>query len=176
MFLTASGVGTIGKVALVQVTSDDFGYNPKTVYGGFDRPDTSRPLTPSEVRDKKDDDVTTGAVLTIVGLLMFGPHALGSASLRRRGAPGADLVFRGYSLLALAIGTIGLLAAGGTTLSESLQRLSDGDSGWRGHAVAEPLAFALVLLPLCMWFGYQLWSLVAADVDANAAVPAIEPH
>jgi len=69
VFLTASGVGTIGKVALVQVTSDDFGYNPKTVYGGFDRPDTSRPLTPSEVRNKKDDDVTTGAVLTIVGLL-----------------------------------------------------------------------------------------------------------
>jgi hypothetical protein len=175
VFLTASGVGEIGKVALVQVTNDDFGYNPRTTYTSFDTPRAAVPLASSELHDKKNEDVTLGAVLTTVGLLMFGPHALGFASLRRRGAAGAGLAFRGFSLLALAIATIGFLSAAGTALTETLQRVSDGSSGWQGHAIAEPLAFAIVLLSLGTWFGYQLWSLVAADTASSSPAATDSP-
>lgn len=178
VFIVASGVGTVGKVALVQVTSNDFGYNPKTIYGGFDRPGTSTPLTQSELKDKKREDVTIGAVLGIVGLLMLAPHAAAAMTLRARRAHGADPVFRGYNLLALATATVGFLAAGGTTFGTALQRLSDDKPGWEGHAIAEPLAFAIVLFPVACWFGYRLWAQVAADITAGqqtAATAAADP-
>jgi hypothetical protein len=174
VFVTASGVGTIGKVALVELTSDNFGYNPtyQYQYGGFGNPNPPRPLTQSTTTDKKNTDVTLGAALVVVGLIMLAPHALGFTTLRRRGAHGADPVFRVYSLLALATATIGFLAAGGTTLGTTLRRVSNGGS-WQGHAIAEPLAFAIVLLPLSMLFGYQLWTRVTADIATSE--PPVAP-
>jgi hypothetical protein len=172
VFVAASGAGMVGKVALAQVTSNDFGYDPKTNYGGFDRPATSTPLTQSEVKDKKEEDVILGGVLAAVGLLMLVPHAAAAMTLRGRGAHGADPVFRGYNLLALATATIGFLAAGGTALATALQRLSDDRPGWEGHAIAEPFAFAIVLFPVACWFGYRLWAQVATDIATGPQAAA----
>jgi hypothetical protein len=171
VFVTASGAGMVGKVALVQVTSNDFGYNPKTTYAGFDKPRTSTPLTTSEASDKKEEDTILGGVLALVGLLMLVPHAVAAVTLRVRKAHGSDPVFRGYNLLALATATIGFLAAGGTTLGTALQRVSDDRPGWEGHAIAEPLAFAIVLFPVACWFGYRLWAQVAADITTAPQTP-----
>ena len=174
LFVMASGIGTFGKVALTQVTTDDLGYNPKTVYGGFNGPNTMRPLTPAEISDDKQEDVIIGASLSIVGLLMLAPHAAAYLTLRKRRAHGGEPVSRGYNLLALAASTIGCIAAAGTTLAITLQRAADDDAGWQGHAIAEPLAFTVVLLPLAGWFGYRLWEAVVAEdaVEPRAALPA----
>ena len=167
VFVTASGVGTVAKVAIVQLTTDDLGYNPRTI-SRFDSHSTPAPFTPSELKDKKKSDASIGAVLGIVGLLMLAPHATAAMTLRARRAHGAEPVFRGYNLIGLATSTIGFLAAGGTTLGITLQRLSDEDPGWRGHAIAEPLAFAVVLFPTACWFGYRLWAEVVADSRTSA--------
>jgi hypothetical protein len=166
VFLVVSGAGLIGRAAFGEAVSHDFAYGSDAV-NSFD--------TTSD-DDATQEDAIYGIVLVLVGALMFAPHAAGFVALGRRGAVGASVVSRGYNLVGLATATIGFLAAGGSALAVFLERLSDESArGWRQHHPGEPLAFAIVLLPVVCWFGLRLWSHLANDASGQASGVTPEP-
>ena len=108
--------------------------------------------------------------------MLFVPHALGAAILRRRSAKVSPAVTRGAVLLGLAAATLTFLIAGATALNDVVRRymLSDvaGALPFEQRHPGEPLAFAIVMAPLVAWFGWRLWQEFAAPDERPSEVPA----
>jgi hypothetical protein len=149
LFLVASGFGLVAKALIGTAISHDFAY---------------------KIHDTPGDDAVYGAVVLIVGAVMLIPHAVGVVLLGHRGVGGGAPVLRGFNLIGLATATIGFLASGGTALDSILERTTDERAvGWTQHHPGEPLAFAVILLPLVGWFTCQLWIDVTRDVAKGTA-------
>ncbi len=171
VFLAVAGTALAGKAAFAIADKDFSSDRDRSVFDS-DFSDSSV-KTDDEIEDDMRDDVIYGVVLLFIGGVMVTPHAFGAALLRRRKAEGEHPVARGISLVGLAAATIGFLAAGGTALASVLERFAeDNAQGWRDHHPGEPLALAVVLLPLAAWFAYRLWTEYALDDPEPAAAAA----
>ena len=171
VFMIASGCGLMLKASIAEVASLDFSYDP------INDPDFGETSpTPNDQGADRDNDVIAAAVITLIGAGLFAPHMAGRTLLLRRGAQSTAPITRSYNLIALAVATIGFLAAAGTALGIVLQKLSDDTTGWQDQHPGEPLAFAIVLLPIAIWFAARLWQQVAADLTQPNLVSAPEPR
>ena len=177
LFLTATGGGLLLKAGFGAMQRD-FSYNTQS-YSSFD-PATrteSRRVDPSDNAIR--DDVATGLSLAFAGVVLFVPHALGAAILRRRPGAVSRTVSRGEALLGLATATVGLLASGATALNDIMRRYVLGGTDTllpfeRRHP-GGPLAIAIVMLPLVVWFGWRLWREFAEPDGQEPAALASSP-
>ena len=142
VFLTASGSALLIKSGLSEAVERDFSYEVER-YG-----------------DPLRDDIAAGVTLVFVGLTLFAVHAVGGVLLRRRRAQGERFVSRAYNLLGLAGATLGFLIAAGTALYDTLRRYvlsTENLRSWEFPRPGEPIAVAVVFLPLVLWFGWRVW-------------------
>jgi hypothetical protein len=112
------------------------------------------------------NDIAAGVTLVFLGLTLFAVHGTGAVVLRRRGAQGAHFVSRVYNLLGLAGASIAFLASGGAALHGVIRRYvleTDNLSSWEMPHPGDPLAFAIVFLPLSLWFGWRVWQEFALE-------------
>jgi hypothetical protein len=179
LFLIAAGGGLLLKTGFAQIANRDFSYNvqPYVVYDSVspagpvpvnpttqNRP-TGRTVDPSDNAIR--DDVATGISLTFAGVVLFAVHAFGAVVLRRRKAQGEHLITRAYNLLGLAVATLGFLGTGAQALNDLVRRYvvgGDAVQAWQIRHPGEPLAIAIVLLPLVLWFGWRVWQEMGGGV------------
>jgi hypothetical protein len=173
IFLLVAGAALGGKAAFA-IVDKDFSYDrDRSGFSDFGTPES--PKTDDEIEDDMREDVIYGVVLAFIGGVMIGPHAFGTMLLRRRRAAGERPVARGIGLIGLATSTIGFLAAGGTALALMLERFAEEDAeGWRNHHPGEPLALALLMAPLAVWFAYRIWAEYAYDESPAPANDALQ--
>jgi hypothetical protein len=98
--------------------------------------------------------------------------------LRRRNAQGEHLITRGYNLLGLAVATLGFLGTGAQALNDLVRRyVVGGDTvqAWQLRHPGEPLAIAVVLFPLILWFGWRVWQEMGGDVLSEHAADEVSP-
>jgi hypothetical protein len=185
VFLLAGGSALLIKVGFSEAVARDFSYNttlepryppyepgylpeqpspteqpgyppPKAPYPVYSEPETW--VDPSD--NARRNDIAVGVTLVFVGLVLFAVHGAAAVALQRRPTEGTRLIARAYNLLGLAGGSIGFLASGGTGLYGMLRRyaLESGSlEAWELPHPGEPLAFAIVFLPLSLWFGWRVW-------------------
>jgi hypothetical protein len=160
LVMTAVGAGLLLKTGFAAAGGRDFSYNAQT-YAAYD-PSTAKDvqLDPSDAEIR--DDVATGLSLTFVGLVLFVPHAVGAALVRRRpdSAP-SPLVSRTYALLGLGTATIAFVVSGAIALDDIVRRyLIGADERLNQYQLRHPgeaIALAITMLPLALWFGWRLW-------------------
>jgi hypothetical protein len=172
VFMVAAGSGLLLKAGLAEAGERDFSYNdqPYAAYDPYREPVPATPTKPATTEqptgtvDPSDtairDDVATGISLTFAGAVVFVVHAFGAAMLRRRNAQGTQLITRAYNLVGLAVATLGFMATGAQALNDIVRRyIVGGDTvePWQIRHPGEPLAIAVVLLPLMLWFGWRVW-------------------
>src|SRR5581483_6506842 len=120
------------------------------------------PFAPTDESDARiRDDIATGISLLVAGGVLLVPHALGAAALRRRGSAARELVDRSFNLLGLATATLAFLGAGAAALNDVLRRyvVAGAEPVWYdGRHPGEPLAIAITMVPLALWFGLRVWS------------------
>jgi hypothetical protein len=182
VFLVAAGAGLLLKAGFAQAGDRDFSYDvqPYPMYEPYpayapgqtvpSKP--SAPDEPTRTVDPSDnairDDVATGISLTFAGAVLFAVHAFGAVVLRRREAQGARLISRAYNLVGLAVATLGFMGTGAQALNDVVRRyVVGGDTveAWQIRHPGEPLATAVVLFPLILWFGWRVWQ----EMGAGAA-------
>lgn len=198
VFLVAAGAGLLLKAGLAQAGERDFSYDvqPYPVYEpypvsepapGFSRPTPVKPTAPDEPARTVDpsdnairDDVATGISVTFAGAVLFAVHAFGAVVLRRRKAQGAQAVTRTYNLVGLGVATLGFMGTGAQALNDVVRRyVVGGDTveAWQVRHPGEPLAIAVVLLPLILWFGLRVWQeMGGAALREPAAIAAKTAH
>jgi hypothetical protein len=177
LFLIGAGGGLLLKTGFAQVGNRDFSYNvePYLVYDSPTGPAPVNPATPNRPTgrtvDPSDnairDDVATGVSLTFAGAVLFAVHAFGAVVLRRRNAQGEHLITRAYNLLGLGVATLGFLGTGAQALNDVVRRyVVGGDTvqTWQIRHPGEPLAIAIVLFPLIVWFGWRVWQEMGGSV------------
>ncbi len=171
VFLVAAGAGLLLKAGFAQAGDRDFSYDvqPYPIYEPYppDQTVPSKPSAPDEPTRTVDpsdnairDDVATGISLTFAGAVLFAVHAFGAVVLRRREAQGAQLISRAYNLVGLAVATLGFMGTGAQALNDVVRRyVVGGDTveAWQVRHPGEPLAIAVVLFPLILWFGWRVW-------------------
>lgn len=172
VFMVATSGGVLLKAAMAS-SNRDFSYNtqPATRYDPTN-PRSTRTYDPSDSAIR--DDVANGLSLAFAGVVLFVPHALGAAIIRRRGAGATRIVTRGYNLLGLAAATLGFLIAGATALNDVVRRyVLGGDvvQPWNVRHPGEPLGFAIALLPVALWFGWRVWQEFSSH-DERGSAPA----
>lgn len=203
VFLVAAGAGLLLKAGFAQAGDRDFSYDvqPYPVYepyrmyepGQYEpypvpAPGQSVPAKPNaqdeptRTVDPSDnairDDIATGISLTFAGAVLFAVHAFGAAVLRRRKAQGEQLVSRAYNLVGLAVATLGFMGTGAQALNDVVRRyVVGGDTvePWQIRHPGEPLAVAVVLFPLILWFGWRVWQEMGGDVLREHAPDAVSP-
>lgn len=182
VFLLASGSGLLIKTGLSEAVGRDFSYDtelepryspePPSPAEPEDSPEPAsrRYPEPETWVDPSDnalrDDIAAGVTLVFVGLTLFAVHGVAAVVLRRRGAQGADFISRVYNLLGLAGASIGFLGSGGGAVYGILRRYAletENMDPWELPHPGEPLAFAVVLLPLSLWFGWRVWQEFALE-------------
>ena len=189
VFLVAAGAGLLLKAGFAQAAGRDFSYNVQT-YTTYDpvpgpviktpatTPGTPRIVDPSDAAIR--DDLATGISLLFVGGVLFAVHAFGAVILRRRHAPGEQLVTRAYDLVGLTVATFGFIGTGAQALNDILRRyVVGGDvvSPFEVRHPGEPLAVAIALLPLVLWFGWRTWEeLGGRATPAHAPEPSAAPR
>ncbi len=192
VFLVAAGAGLLLKAGFAQAGERDFSYDVQPYpmyepYPAFAPGQTvpSKPIVPDEPTRTVNpsdnairNDVATGISLTFVGAVLFAVHAFGAVVLRRREAQGARLISRAYNLVGLAVATLGFMGTGAQALNDVVRRyVVGGDTvePWQIRHPGEPLATAVVLFPLILWFGWRVWQEMgggAARAEAPQAVNA----
>jgi hypothetical protein len=138
------------------------GYQAKPVYPVYPEPEAWVDPSDNALRN----DIAAGVTLVFLGLALFAVHGTAAVVLRRRGAPGTHFVSRVYNLLGLAGASIAFLASGGTALHGVIRRYAletDKLSSWEMPHPGETLAFAVVFLPLSLWFGWRVWQEFARE-------------
>lgn len=193
VFLVAAGLGALFKAGLAEAIGRDFSYDttpypqyrdapvepaPAPADAGEGAPATpggpaagepERWVDPSENAIR--DDVATGITLTFVGATLFAIHAAVSVALRRRGAQGERVIARAYNLLGLATATIGFLALAATALNDIVRRyVLEGGAlePWQVRHPGEHLGYAIVLLPVALWFGWRVWQEFTMETETAA--------
>lgn len=183
VFLVAAGAGLLLKASFAQVGERDFSYNaqPYPRYEPYPAyaPNRPTPSEPAQMVDPSDsairDDVATGISLTFAGVVFFGVHAFGAMALRRRKAQGAQLISRSFNLVGLAVATLGFMGTGAQALNDLVRRYIVGGGTvetWQIRHPGEPLATALVLLPLVAWFGARVWREMSSGATLDHAPDA----
>ena len=122
------------------------------------------------------DDVAAGISLAFAGAVLFAVHAFGSLVLRRREAQGARLITRAYNLVGLVVATLGFMGTGAQALNDVVRRyIVGGDTvqPWQIRHPGEPLAIAIVLFPLILWFGWRVWQEMGGGVVSDHAPDAL---
>jgi len=188
VFLMAAGGGLLLKTGFAQIGNRDFSYSvqPYLTYDPVspagpvpgnptthNRP-TGRTVDPSDNAIR--NDVATGISLTFAGVVLFAVHAFGAVVLRRRKAQGEHLVTRAYNLLGLAVATLGFLGTGAQALNDVVRRyVVGGDTvqAWQIRHPGEPLAIAIVLFPLILWFGWRVWQEMGGGSAREEAPDAV---
>lgn len=190
VFLVAAGAGALLKAGLAQAFGRDFSYDttpypqyreipvePEATPSSSDAtpPEPAQTGQPQRWVDPSDDairdDVATGITLAFVGAVLFAVHAVVAAALRRRRAQGERFIARAYNLLGLATATIGFLALAAMALNDIVRRyVLDGADlePWQVRHPGEHLGFAIVFLPLALWFGWRVWQEFAMDTETAA--------
>jgi hypothetical protein len=189
VFLLASGGGLLIKSGLSEAVGRDFSYDTELEprYPPYEPAYPAEPPSPAEPEDSPEppspryrepetwvdpsdnalrDDIAAGVTLLFVGLTLFAVHGVAAVVLRRRGAQGAQFVSRVYNLLGLAGASIGFLGSGGGAVYGILRRYvleTENMDPWEFPHPGEPLAFAVVLLPLSLWFGWRVWQEFAGE-------------
>ena len=138
------------------------GYPAKPVYPVYPEPEAWVDPSDNALRN----DIAVGVTLVFLGLALFAVHGTAAVVLRRRGAQGTDFVSRVYNLLGLAGASIAFLASGGAALHGIIRRYAletDKLSSWEMPHPGETLAFAVVFLPLSLWFGWRVWQEFARE-------------
>jgi len=155
VFLIATGTSLLLKAGLAEAFGRDFSYEVPAVSRGV-------PFAPTDESDARiRDDIATGISLLVAGGVLLVPHALGAAALRRRGSAARELVDRSFNLLGLATATLAFLGAGAAALNDVLRRyvVAGAEPAWYDvRHPGEPLAIAVTMLPLALWFGLRVWS------------------
>ena len=108
---------------------------------------------------------------------MFAISAFANVVLRGRHPAGEQHIVRSYNLIGLATASIAFLAAGAAALNDVMRRyVVDGEfvEPWALRHPGEPLAIALVMLPLVLWFGFRVWQELGDTGDAQA--PRVAPR
>jgi hypothetical protein len=180
VFLMAAGSGLLIKTGFSAAFGRDFSYDttlqpryppyeePYFPESGTPAPEPESWVDPSD--NNRRDDIASGITLVFVGLTLFAIHGVTAAVLRRRRAQGTHLATRAYNLLGLAAASVAFLASEGAALHGVIRRYAletDSLSSWELPHPGGDLAFAVVLLPLSLWFGWRVWqefAIVAADV------------
>lgn len=193
VFLMTAGAGLLLKAGFARASERDFSYDVQQypVYEPFPASGPAAPAQPNapartaRTVDPSDNairnDVATGISLGFAGGVLFAVHAFGAAVLRRRKAPGEQLITRTYNLVGLAVATLGFLGTGAQALNDVVRRyVVGGDTvqPWQIRHPGGPLAIAVVLLPLILWFGWRVWQEMGAGAlreDAPDAVSAAHP-
>ena len=192
VFLVAAGAGLLLKAGFAQAGDRDFSYDvqPYPMYEPYPayapgQSVPSKPNAPDEPARTVDpsdnairDDIATGISLTFAGAVLFAVHAFGAVVLRRRKAQGEQFITRAYNLVGLAVATLGFMGTGAQALNDVVRRyVVGGDTveAWQIRHPGEPLAVAVVLFPLILWFGWRVWQEMGGGVlreDASDAVNA----
>ena len=149
------------------------GYPSEPSYPAYPEPESWVDPSDNALRN----DIAAGVTLVFLGLTLFAVHGTAAVVLRRRGAQGVDFVSRVYNLLGLAGASIVFLASGGGALHGIIRRYAletDNLSSWEMPHPGEPLALAVVFLPLSLWFGWRVWGLIVAAVVAFVRSRAAE--
>jgi hypothetical protein len=185
VFLVAAGAGLLLKAGLAQAGERDLSYDvqPYPVYEPFPASGPfapSKPDQPTRTVDPSDnairDDVATGISLTFAGAVLFAVHAFGAVVLRRRETQGAQLITRAYNLVGLAVATLGFMGTGAQALNDVVRRYVVGGGTvepWQLRHPGEPLAIAIVLFPLVLWFGWRVWQEMGGGVLREHAPHAV---
>jgi hypothetical protein len=181
VFLFAAGAALLLKAGMAEAVDRDFSYNAQP-YQHYDydpvndAPGSPRLVDPSDAAIR--DDIASGIALAFAGGVVFAVHGFASMILRRRGAQGEQVVVRSYNLVGLAAASIGFLAAGAAAINDTVRRyLVGGDDidAWMIRHPGEPLAIAIVLLPLVLWFGWRVWQEMGGAGDAFAPQRSPQP-
>jgi hypothetical protein len=194
VFLVAAGAGLLLKAGFAQAGDRDFSYDvqPYPVYERYPyepEPATapgesvpSKPNAPDEPARTVDpsdnairDDIATGISLTFAGAVLFAVHAFGAVVLRRRKAQGEQFITRAYNLVGLAVATLGFMGTGAQALNDVVRRyVVGGDTveAWQIRHPGEPLAVAVVLFPLILWFGWRVWQEMGGGASREHAPDA----
>ena len=189
VFMLASGSGLLIKTGLGEAVGRDFSYNTeleprysprepgylpeppslaepedsaKPPYPRYPEPETWVDPSDNALRN----DIAAGVTLVFVGLTLFAVHGVAAVVLRRRGAQGANFISRVYNLLGLAGASIGFLVSGGGAVYGMLRRYAletENLEPWDFPHPGEPLALAVVFLPLALWFGWRVWQEFALE-------------
>ncbi len=176
VFLVAAGAGLLLKAGLGQIGDRDFSYNVSqyTPYS-WDAPSGASGESAGSI-DRSDtairDDVATGISLTFAGGVLFAVHAFGALVLRRREAQGSRLIARAYNVVGLAVATIGFVGTGAEALNDMVRRYVVGGDvvdAWSVRHPGEPLATAVVLFPLLLWFAWRVWQEMGAGAAPDPA-------
>ena len=194
VFLIAAGAGLLLKAGFAEAVDRDFSYNvdPYPVYEPFPEDEYGRPLADEFGRSLEDeepevirtvdpsdnaifDDIATGISLLVAGAVLFGIHAFGAVLLRSREPQGEVLIMRAYSLVGLAVATLGFMGTGAQALNDILRRyIVGGDTvePWQIRHPGEPLAIAVILLPLVVWFGWRVWVQIGVTRQPATSSPS----
>ena len=189
VFLLAAGGALLIKTAFSGAVGRDFSYDitlepryppyelpyspeptPTVEPGSPSKPSYPASPEPESWVDPSDNalrnDIAAGVTLVFLGLALFAVHGTAAVVLRRRGAQGVHFVSRVYNLLGLAGASIAFLASGGVALHGVIRRYvleTDNLSSWEMPHPGDPLAFAIVFLPLSLWFGWRVWQEFALE-------------
>ena len=176
VFLLAAGSALLIKTAFSGAVGRDFSYStalePRySPYEPFYPPESGKAAPePESWVDPSDNalrnDIAAGVTLVFLGLTLFAVHGTAAVVLRRRGAQGAHFVSRVYNLLGLAGASIAFLASGGAALHGIIRRYvleTENLDAWELPHPGDPLAFAVVFLPLSLWFGWRVWQEFALE-------------
>ncbi len=134
---------------------------------------TQTTVDPSDAKIR--DDVAAGISLVFAGSVLFAVHAFGAMLLRGRGVQGEQLITRAYNVIGLAVATLGFLGTGAQALNDIVRRYvvgGDPVQPWEVRHPGEPLAVAIVLFPLMLWFGWRLWQELGSGAQQIETSPA----
>ena len=176
VFLLAAGGALLIKTAFSGAVGRDFSYDitlepryppyeePYFPESGKPAPEPESWVDPSD--NARRDDIAAGVTLVFLGPTLFAVHGAAAVALRRRGAQGVHFVSRVYNLLGLAGASIAFLASGGAALHGVIRRYvletENLDARELPHP-GDPLALAVVFLPLALWFGWRVWQEFALE-------------
>jgi hypothetical protein len=173
VFLISGGGGVLIKAGL-GAADKGFSYNTEL------EEDWARGSTRLiDVADREmRDDLATGITLMCAGVILFAIHGTASVALRNRRAPGQRLISRSYNVLGLAVSTVIFLTSAATALHNALRRyLLDPDAiqSWDYPRPGAAIGFAVVFLPLVVWFAWRVWQEFASEGPAEEQPAATSP-
>ena len=173
--LAASGGALLLKAGFAEASDRDFSYHAVPYENYYPYPGEPDPVGRPVMIDPSDaairDDVATGVSLAFAGTAVFAIGGFTYMLLRRGHPAGEQLIVRSYNLIGLAVASIAFLAAGAAALNDLMRRyVLEGATvdPWAIRHPGEPLAIALVMLPVALWFGFRVWQELG-DADTSAA-------
>ncbi len=175
IILALFGVALILKSASSEIGPRDFSYTvPAT--GDF-RP--SGTLSGEQVaRNDARNDMAIGVTLLVVGGVLGVLHGFGRIAAARRDAGYARTLSRWFDVVMLAGATVAGLTSTAFLLSEVLRRYIltvENRQPWDIPHPGEPLAFAIVFVPLWMFFGVRVWRALLSGPSPSAESPSLLP-